>query len=66
MEKFGSKFFAGRAAHGMVEPDENEMCIRDRVEIEVIAEVFVDHGGAFQVPAGAAFPPGGGPEIVPV
>ena len=36
------------------------------VEIEVIAEVFVDHGGAFQVPAGAAFPPGGGPEVVPV
>ena len=36
------------------------------VEIKVIAEVFMDHGGAFQVPAGAAFSPGRGPEVVSV
>ena len=36
------------------------------VKIKVIAEVFVNHGGAFQVPARAAFPPRGGPEVVPV
>ena len=33
------------------------------VEVEVFAEVFEDHGGALEVPAGSAFAPGAGPVV---
>ena len=33
------------------------------VQIEVLAEVFENHGAALQVPAGAAFAPGAGPAV---
>jgi hypothetical protein len=36
------------------------------VEVEVFAEVLEDHGGALEVPAGAAFTPGAGPVVVAI
>ena len=36
------------------------------VEVEVLAEVFENHGAALQVPPGTTLTPGAGPEIRPV
>ena len=36
------------------------------VEVEGVAEVFFDHGGALEVPAGAAISPWGFPEVFAV